>query len=229
MKMDTAIKIIYRTLIIYFTVFILMRIMGKREIGQITTFDFVVAVIIAELAALPMEEDHKPLWEGLLPIFTVVASEMILAYAALKSLTIRHLMDGRPSIVIENGHINEKEMAKSRYNINDLLIQLREKGVADIDDVEFAILEPSGKLSIILKSQKRPVTPEDLGISTPYEGLSTPLIIEGKIIKQNLQKVNLDQEWLLDEIAHRGCLSLKEVFFASLDSVGNLFISKKTV
>ncbi|MDA8236099.1 MAG: DUF421 domain-containing protein [Clostridia bacterium] len=225
--MDTALRIIFRTLIIYFTVLILMRIMGKREIGQISTFDFVVAVIIAELAALPMEQDHKPLWEGLLPIFVVVASEMVLAYIALKSLTFRYLMDGRPSIVIQNGRIDDKEMAKNRYNINDLLAQLREKGVANINDVEFAILESSGKLSIIFKSQKRPVTPEDLGISTLYEGLSVPLIIEGQVITENLDRVNLNREWLMEEIKSKGYQNIKEVFYASLDSVGKLFVSKK--
>ena len=225
--MDIAFNIIFRTLIIYFIVLILMRVMGKREIGQISTFDFVVAVIIAELATLPMEQDHKPLWEGLLPMFVVVAAEIALSYIALKSLTFRYLMDGRPSIVIQNGRIDDKEMRKCRYNVNDLLAQLREKGVANINDVEFAILEASGKLSIIFKSQKRPLTPEDIGISTPYEGVSVPLIMEGKIILENLNKVNLDQEWLLKELPLKGCRNVKEVFFASLDSLGNLFVSKK--
>src|SRR5690554_4674471 len=148
--------------------------MGKREIGVLSAFDFVVAIMIAELVAMSMEQTDMPLHEGLVPIFTLVALEILLSYLSLKSHAIRTLVDGSPSIVIANGKIVEKELRKLRYNVSDLIGQLREKDVTNIADVQYAVLETSGELSVMLKGNKRPVTPEDLGLPTKYEGLPVP-------------------------------------------------------
>lgn len=218
--------IIFRTVIIYFVVLIMIRLMGKREIGQLSPFDFVVAIIIAELAAIPMESPDIPLWHGIVPLVTLGILEVMLSYASLYSHGLRRFMDGSPQIVIQNGRILKREMRKARYNLDDMLGQLREKGVFAIEDVEFAILEPTGRLSIIPKSQKRPVTPDDLGIPTVYEGFPTVLIMDGVIMKKNLQQAGLTESWLLERLVERG-VTLKSVFLASIGTNGRLYIDLK--
>lgn len=217
----------YRTAILYLTVLLAIRIMGKREVGQLSAFDLVVAIMIAELAAMAMDRTKMPLHEGLIPIFTLVALEIVLSYLSLKSHTIRGIVDGAPSIVIANGKIIEKELRKLRYNVSDLLGQLREKDVANIADVQYAVLETSGELSVVLKGSKRPVTPEDLGLPSKYEGLPTPLIFDGHIHFKNLRGLQLTEDWLLDQIRRQGVDRVENVLFASLDTDGILYVSEK--
>lgn len=212
-----------RTFIIYAVVVVLMRLMGKRQIGQLEPYELVVAVMIAELAAIPMEDKAIPLVHGLIPIFTLFFIQVCISYINMKSLWFRLFMDGSPSIVIRNGKIDIDELAKARYNINELLEQLRTKGYANIADVEFAILETSGNLSVIPKSQKRPLTPADLHIDTGYEGLPLPLVLDGTIQRDNLSDAGLTVDWLVSELAKLGIDDVNEVFFASLDTQGNLF------
>lgn len=216
---------IYRTILIYFIVLLVVRLMGKREIGQLSPFDFVVAIIIAELAAIPMESTNIPLWKGVLPLVTLGILEVVLSYAALHSPFLRRVLDGEAQVVIRNGHVIKEELRRARYNLNDLLAQLREKGIVNVCDVEFGILETSGKLSVIPKSQKRPVTPEDLGLSTGYEGLPTVLIMDGQMMKDNLRLIGLDEEWLKERLAEAG-LHPREIFLATLGTDGRLFINK---
>ncbi|MFZ5639611.1 MAG: DUF421 domain-containing protein [Bacillota bacterium] len=218
---------IFRTLFIYITLLIVMRVMGKREVGQLSPFDLVVAIVIAELAALPMSEKHISLFQGIIPILTLMVAEVILSWICLKSIVARKLISGKPSIIVVNGKIDEAQMRRSRYNIHDLLTQLRDKGFANISDVEFAILETSGRLSVIPKSQKRQVTPEDLHLATPYEGLSVPLIIDGKVFSENLEKTGLTEKWLEAELKKKGINSAEDVLFASIDTKGQLYVSKK--
>lgn len=220
---------ILRTLFIYITLLIVMRVMGKREVGQLSPFDLVVAIVIAELAALPMSEKHIGLFQGIVPIMTLMVAEVVLSWLCLKSIAARKIISGKPSIIIVNGKIDEGQMRRSRYNIHDLLTQLRDKGIANINDVEFAILETSGRLSVIPKSQKRQVTPEDLRISTPYEGLSVPLIIDGRVIEENLEKIDLKTDWLAAELKFRGIDSPADVIFASLDTKGQLYVCEKGI
>jgi len=212
-----------RTVIIYIMVVVLMRLMGKRQIGQLEPYELVVAIMIAELAAIPMEDKAIPLIHGLVPIFTLFFIQVCISYINMKSLWFRSFMDGSPSIVIRNGKIDIGELTKARYNINELLEQLRVKGYANIADVEFAILETSGNLSVIPKSQKRALTPADMGIDTGYEGLPLPLILDGRIQYDNLAEASLSPEWLTAELAKFGIADSREVFFASLDTQGNLF------
>ncbi|AZR73160.1 hypothetical protein BBF96_07040 [Anoxybacter fermentans] len=219
--------IIFRTFFLYFLLLVMIRIMGKRELGQLSPFDFVVAIMIAELAAIPMEDESIPIINGILPIVILVILQILLSYLTLKNETIRRWINGSPSILIKNGKIQTKEMKKARCNINDILESLRKKNIFDISDVEFAILETSGQLSVMPKSQKRPVTPEDLGIPTSYEGLPTPLIMDGKINHKNLLEINLTEEWLRDQLRKQGVQSVEDVVFASLNTKGELFFATK--
>lgn len=216
-----------RALVLYIIVIISMRIMGKRQIGQLQPFELAIAIMISELAAVPMQNTGIPLINGIIPILTLLIAQLVVSFLSLKSVRARGLICGKPSILMENGRIIEDELRKEMYTLNDLLEQMRIKNVTDITDIEFAILETNGQLSIIPKSQKRPVTPADLNLPTDYEGLSLDIIIDGKLIDKNLKKANLDTDWLYNELAKSGITGIKDVLFACLDSKGNFFCQKK--
>lgn len=221
------ILVILRTLILFSATFLVLRIMGKREIGQLQPYELVIIIMISELAAVPMENIGIPILRGIIPIFILFALQVTLAYVSMKSERARGTICGKPSVLIKNSQIDEAEMARQRYNINDLLEQLRSKNAPNIADVEFAILETSGQLSVILKSQKRPVEPEDLNVNTKYEGLPATLIIDGHIIHENLFKINLSLDWLRGELTKFGILNTEDVLFASLDTEGKLYFQVK--
>ena len=219
---------IIRTLILFTVVVIGLRLMGKRQISQLQPYELVIVIMLSALAAIPMENTGVPLLNGLLPILTLLVAQVVLSTIALKSERARGIICGTPSVLIENGKIVEKELARLRYNINDLLEQLRAKNMPNIADVEFAILETSGDLSVIPKSQKRPLVPADISVSTAYEGLPVTLVIDGCVLDKNLNKVNLSVEWLQSELRKFGIHSLKDVLFASLDTEGKLFYQLKS-
>ena len=216
-----------RTLILYSLVVIVMRVMGKRQISQLQPFELVVAIMLSELAAIPMQNTSIPLINGIIPIFTLLIAQVTFAYLSLKSETARKIICGSPSILIENGKILENELIKLRLSLTDLMEFLRMKNFANIADIEFAILETSGELSIIPKSQKRPVTPEDLQLSTEYEGLPQILIIDGNVDHKSLAKANLDMNWLQNELNKFNIKNTKDVLFASLDTSGKLYFQLK--
>jgi uncharacterized membrane protein YcaP (DUF421 family) len=199
--------------------------MGKREVGELTPFDLVVSLMIAELGVIVIEERNTKLIDAIVPLLTLASIELIVSYLSLKSSIIRRLINGTPSILIRNGKIDEQEMRKSRYSIHDLLMQLHENSIFNPSDVEFAILETSGDLTVIPKSQHRGLTPDDLGISTDYEGVPTLLITDGEVNQNGLADVNLDETWLLKELEKRGIKGFKDVMLAVLETDGNLYLS----
>ena len=217
-----------RTLILYAVVVIVMRCMGKRQIGQLQPFEFVVAIMISDLATIPMQNLDKPLLHGIVPILTLLSGQLLLSFLSIKSYRARNFICGTPKILIENGKIIENNLINEVYNMSDLLEQLRIKSIPNISDVEFAILETNGELSIIPKSQKRPLTPSDMNIPTEYEGVPFPLVIDGRLIELNLKKLNLSKEWLNSELQKFGINSYKDAFFVSLESNGNLFYQRKS-
>jgi len=163
--------VLIRTLLLYAIVIVAMRLMGKRQIGQLQPFELVVTLLLSELAAIPMENPGIPLIYGLTPILTLLTAQVILSFISLKSERARSLICGTPNVLIENGKIMEHELQRLRYNLSDLLEQLRANNIPNVADVEFAILETSGQLSVVPKSQKRPVITEDLQLDTKYEGI----------------------------------------------------------
>lgn len=219
--------VIIRTLILFATTVIFLRIMGKRQVGQLQPYELVVIIMISELAAIPMQNTGIPLINGIIPIFVLFTCEVALSFIALKSERARGVICGKPSILIENSRIMENEMRRLRYNINDLLEQLRQKNVTDISSVEYAILETSGQLSVILKSDHRPVQPKDMSILPPHEGLPISLIIDGRIIEQNLGQQNISLNWLKNELGLHGIQDYRQVLFACLDSGGKFFYQPK--
>lgn len=216
-----------RTTTVYLFLLVMVRIMGKREIGQLSPFDLVVAITIGELAAVALELESD-LVKALVPIALIVLFELLLSYASLKSHVLRRLITGSPTVVIENGTILYENLRRNRYNMSDLLSQLREKDIFSPSEVEYAILEPSGRLSVLKKSQDRAVTPADLHIDTGYEGLPVPLVCDGMVQINNLEKLSLSTDWLNDQLKSRGIRDVHDVALALIDTGGELYISRKS-
>ena len=179
---------ITRTLFFYFFIVFVYRIMGKREVGELGIIDLIVSVLMAELVAISLENTDKSIFLAIIPIFLLVLCQILVAFLSLKNKKIRDIFDGKPSVIISNGKIKLKEMLKQRYNLDDLLTQLREEKITSIGEVEYAILETSGKLSVFKKEKNK------------QTDFPLPIIIEGKIEYDNLKLLNKDISWLTENI-----------------------------
>jgi uncharacterized membrane protein YcaP (DUF421 family) len=216
--------ILVRTVVLYAIIVFVFRVMGKREIGQLGIVDFVVSIMIAELAVVSIEDPKTPMLQSLLPIFLLLTIQVTLAIVSLKSEKFREIIDNKPSVLIKNGKIDEGEMRKQRYNFDDLLVQLREKDVAKVSDVEFAILEPSGKLSVIEKQKGNKNKKQAL-----YPQLKLPLaiILDGKVQEDHLSKINKTEFWLRQELRKLGFKDVKKISFCTIDENGTFFVDIK--
>ncbi|WP_083931430.1 DUF421 domain-containing protein [Caldicellulosiruptor sp. F32] len=221
------ITVFTRTLILYVLVVLVMRLMGKRQMGELQPFELVITIMISELAAVPMQNTGVPLLNGIVPILTLLFLQTLITFGTLKSDLMKKLVCGSPTILIAKGRVLEDALRKTRYSLNDLMEQLRIKGYFNIHDIEYAILETDGDISVIPKSQKRPVTPADLGIQTKYEGLPISVVVDGKVKKDVLKYANLSEQEVLVELNKRGIDTPEEVFFACIDPEGNWFVQKK--
>lgn len=220
--------IFIRTLLLYFFVLVSMRIMGPGELSQMQPFQFVVIMMIAELAALPMENTGLPLINGFIAIFGLIFAEVVISFINLKSNKARSLICGKPSLLINKGSINEQELKRLRINIDDLLGHIRSKEYHNIADVEFAILETNGDLSIIPKPNKRSVNLEDLNLQETCDGLPVSLILDGYIDIHNLKKLNLTEDWLKSQLESRGYFSEKQILLCYIDANKNLYFQQKS-
>lgn len=209
--------IFVRTLILYALIILVLRLMGKRQIGQLQPSELVVALVIADLAAVPMANVGIPLINGIIPIITLFIMEELLSFISMKSEAARGFISGKPSILIERGIIMEQELERLRYNLNDLLEQLRLKNFPNLEEIDYAILETSGQLSVIPKPENKPVTNKDMNIKTTVQHLPVTVIIDGRTISDNLHKIGLSNEWLTKELKKNKIDSDKKVFFAYLD------------
>lgn len=216
-----------RTLILYIVVLICMRIMGKGEVAEMQPFELVIMLMIAELAALPMSDTGIPLMNGVIAIIALVFAQVSISIINLKSEKARSIISGRPSILINKGQINQKELQRLRISLNDLVEQIRAKDYPSIADVEFAILETNGDLSIIPKANKRNPTLEDLQLNADYEGLPISLIIDGHVNYDNLKKAKVTEKWLLDQLSARGISNPKDVLFSYIDASNYFYVQKK--
>jgi uncharacterized membrane protein YcaP (DUF421 family) len=202
------------------------RILGKQQISQLTFFDYVIGITVGSIAATMTIDLRIRFFPQLVGLTAWMGMALLLQVVSLKSRKLTKIIDGEPVVLVHNGKILEDNLAKVRFKDTELLETLREKGAFNIANVEFAILESDGNLSVLKKSQHQPVTPKDLNLDTSYQGVPTELIDEGKIIYQNLEEIHQSEEWLLDELKKQGINKIKEVMYASLDTSGNLYIDK---
>jgi uncharacterized membrane protein YcaP (DUF421 family) len=201
--------------------------MGKGELTELQPFELVIMLMIAELAALSMENTGASILNNLVAIITLLFAQILISYINMKSEWARGIICGKPSVLVEKGKINMKELQRLRININDLVEQVREKDYVSLTDVEFAILETNGELSIIPKANKRPVTIEDLNIKATYERMPVSLIIDGHINHYNLKIAQHDENWLLEQLKSRSIDNYKDVLFCFLDENRKLYVQKK--
>lgn len=218
---------IARTMILYLLIVLVLRLMGKRQVGQLQPFELVIILMISEFAAIPSQDTGIPLLQGLTPVLVLLLLGVTIAQISLKSEKARALICGTPSILINKGYIQEEQLRKLRYNLSDLLEQLRVKNIPDLADVEYAILETNGQLSVIPKSYRRPATPEDLQLQIPTEVLPYTLIMDGIVQQQNFAKANVTKEWLDSELKKVNITDYKKILIASVDSHGKFFYQEK--
>ncbi len=219
--------IVLRCFILYFAVIIAVRMMGKRQIGQLQPIELVITILISELAAMPMQDTDQPVLSGILPIFTLAAVELIVSLIALKSVKIRRLLYGRPVALVSGGKVRRNEMERARVSVDDLLEAMRSSGITKLEDVEHIILETNGSVSVISKPEKQPVTPSDVNIKPSDDGaIPTVIITDGRIIKKNIPD-DLSDDWLKNVFAGSNIKDADEVFLMTRDSSGRTNIIKK--
>lgn len=234
---------IFRTVLMYVVLYVIMRIMGKREIGKLSLFDLIISIMMAEIAVFSLEDVKRPLYDAFVPLATLLILQISIAYISLKNRGLRLWFDGKPAVIIAGGELDREIMAKQRYNLDDLMLQLREQSIASISEVDYAILETSGKLTVIPKinglentnnSENAASPSAEGGVSSPirkelekfkYEGLPIPLIMDGKVQDANLEKLNKTRFWLKNQIQLQGHNDFKDIFLCTLDHNGKLYVS----
>ena len=186
----------FRAIFLYIIVLIVMRLMGKREIGQMQPFELAISIMIADLATLPMTETGVPISNGIIPILGLLVMHLTISMLNLKSTKAREIICGKPAILIFRGKVDEKVLKKERFTINELEERLRTNNIFNIGDVEYAVLETSGQVTVIPKPNKRATTPEDFNIEPKYEGIPYDLVVDGKVMYKNLEKLGKNYVWL---------------------------------
>lgn len=216
-----------RTLILYGVSVVAIRLMGKRQVGQLQPYEFVVALMIAELAASPMENVGTPLLYGIVPILGLLLLHGVATLLSVKFMPLRRAVSGGPSVVIRKGVIQYAEMRRMCYTTSDLLEELRAQGFLNIADVCTAVLETSGKLSVFPYANKRPVTPEDMHLQVDYEGIPMTLVVDGRVQQGHLRQCGLTESWLWDRLRPLGYTRPGQVLLCSLDTRGMLLVQGK--
>lgn len=215
--------VLIRSILLYIVVLVSLRLMGKGEIAEMNSFDLVITLLIAEVAAVPMENNNIPLINGVAAVTGLIVMQIVISYLALKSRTVRVLLSGKPSILIEKGSINYKELKKERVTIDELLEQLRVQGYFKISDVQYAILETDGNLSILATpSYKNPPSSE-------FKHLPLSLIIDGKVIKHNINLIEKDNNWLLGILKSNHIKNIKDVLLCVIDENDKIYIQEKKI
>ena len=217
-----------RVIILYILVLVIMRLMGKREIGQLQPFELAISIMIADLASVPMADIGIPIASGIVPILALLVMQLLISFINLKSVTIRKIVCGKPSILIYRGKIDEKALKKERFTINELQERLRGNNVFNIGDVEYAILETSGQISVIQKPDKRTTIPKDFNIIPEYEGIPYDLVVDGKIMEKNLKAIGKDYKWLEKEVK-KFKMKPEEALIVTYDGGSQMFCQRKEI
>lgn len=216
----------FRAVVLYIIVLIVVRFMGKREIGQLQPFELVISIMIADLASTPMSDIGIPITNGIIPILGLLVMHLIISAINMKSIKAREILCGKPRILINRGKIDEQALEREKFTINELEERLRGKDVMNLGDVEYAILETSGEISVVLKPGKRETIPEDFGITPEYEGMAYDLVIDGQVMYQNLKILGKNYEWLKKELNNLN-MKPEEALVATIDGSGTIFAQKK--
>ena len=220
------ITVFMRTLIIYMILIGAIRLMGKRQIGELQVSELVITFMLSELAVIPIQDTNIPVAYAIIPILLLLAMEVIVSFILTKSSRLKVLFSGKPSILIRRGKLNQKELVKLRMGVNELLSELRLKDIASIEDVEYAIVEENGKLSVFPKAAKATLTPSDMNLSPTENGIAHPIIIDGEISRINLELAGKNEPWL-SRLLKEKKVQQEDIFLMTADDSGNINIIKK--
>lgn len=218
----------FRTVLLYILIVVGMRLMGKRQIGELEPSELVLTMMISDLASVPMQDFGIPLLAGFIPILTLLALSLFLSQLSLHNLRFRKLMCGSPTILIRNGKIQQSAMRKNRLTLDELLEELREQGYSNLKDIKYAILENSGQLSVFPWTAQQPPTVEQLGLEIQDDvTLPVVLINDGRVLQKNLTACGRDARWLQKQLQAEKVSSPREIFLLTLDEQGSVFCVKK--
>ena len=211
----------FRTLFLYLVLIFAVRLMGKRQIGEMEPAEFVVTMLVANLAAIPMQDGAIPLYSGLVPILTVLGMELVLSGLILRSVRLRQLLCGKPVILIDNGKILQENLKSARINLDELTGQLRAKDVLDIRTVQFAILETSGDLSVFPYPKEKPASAKDAGVQATGQHLPVTVVEDGYLSRENLERAKKDEKWLAKVLSQHNC-GIQDTFLLTVDESGQV-------
>ena len=215
-----------RTIVLYLLLIAVVRLMGKRQIGQMEPSEFVVTMLVANLAAIPMQDGGIPLYSGVVPILTILGAELLLSFFSLKSVRFRRMLCGKPVILIENGRILRENLKKTRVTLDELTGHLRQKDVLDVQTVQFAILETDGNLSVFPYPKDRPATAKEAGIKADKQYLPITIVEDGYVSRENLQKAGKDRHWL-EQTLREYQITRQEVLMLTVDCAGHVALLRK--
>ena len=216
-------KIILRTLIIYIFLLIVMRLMGKRQLGELELSELVTTFLFSEIATTPITNPDSSIWHAVLPIIIIASLEILLSFSVLKIPILKKILTGRPSVIIQHGKIDKDEMKKARLTIDELISQIRQGGIFNISEVDYAILEENGKLTVVPKCKNRPPDTETLGLCVPECGVMHIIISDGKINNKNLDTVKKNTDWLEKTLSSYNLLC-GDIFLMTVNDGGDIFI-----
>lgn len=216
-----------RTVILYILIITGVRLMGKRQVGELEPSELVVSLLIADLAAVPMQDFGIPLLTGIIPIFALLSMTMILSVLTMKNTRFRILMCGKPSIVVRNGQLEQREMQRNRYTVDELFEELRMKGYTDLTQIKYAILETNGQLSVLPFADQRPPSAAQLSVKAQESGLPVIVISDGRILDENLHLSGHDRNWLDKQLRKHNCPSPADVFLMTVDEAGKVYFSAR--
>lgn len=218
-----------RTIILYLLIIAGVRLMGKRQVGELEPSELVLALLIADLAAVPMQDFGIPLLTGIIPILTLLCITMIISVLSMKSVTFRALLCGRPSIIVENGKLHQREMIKNRFTVDELMEELRMKGVTDISTVKYAILETNGQISVLPFADQKPPAAKDVNVLPQEAGLPLVIINDGRVLEHNLNLRGYDRNWLEKQLNAHQVKTPEEVYLLTADELGQVYFARKEV
>lgn len=216
-----------RTIILYLLIIVGIRLMGKRQVGELEPSELVLALIIADLAAVPMQDFGIPLLSGIIPILTLLSITMIISVLSMKSIRLRILLCGRPSIIVENGTLKQAEMKKNRFTVDELMEELRMKGFTDISTIKYAILETNGQISILPFADQKPPTAKAMNQAPQEAGLPLVIINDGRVLEHNLRCRGYDQNWLEKQLKAHKVKHPKDVYLLTADELGQVYFAPK--
>ncbi|MCD7845086.1 MAG: DUF421 domain-containing protein [Oscillospiraceae bacterium] len=225
--MLTMLKIFINAVVIYGVLVLLLRLMGKRQLGDLELSELIVTVLVSQVAATPITDPDKPLWYGIVPVVTLLGMELALSFLMAKNVKFRAILAGQPALLIVHGRIDQGQMRRNRFTPDELAEALRNEGVLDMNAVDYAILETDGRLNVILAPENRPVTAGQMKLTQEDTGYPMIVINNGRVMENNLRLLGRDMNWLNAQLKAQGLKSPRQVYMMTTDVTGGIFLAPR--